>query len=239
MAPLVAALIGIAGGTVTAVVTDTGGAGPEKPAAITDPLALGIPFVHLECAPTHGVMVLGFGDTRPVLQAAIADNPDGNPTYVDTQDSCDTIYGPERKAVPPKYAVILGPYDDLEAPCALRMDPERRGDFVTALRSGNEITVKCVCVLGDVPDRPDLRVGMFSTDENAVWVRSLQGMLADTDTDRPEGFKDAWITGTYDQRTADRIQVFQDASNVRSEPGEVDDETWGLLTNRICGRYDF
>jgi hypothetical protein len=238
-APLVAALLGIAGGTVTALVTEAEDTEPEAPVAAEDPLGLGIPFVELECAPEHGVLVLGFGDTRPALKVAINENPDGDPSYLDTRESCDTIYGPERRNTQPRYAVVLGPYDDLDAPCLLRMNPVRRGDFVTALRSGNAMTVKCVCVLGDVAERPELRVGMVSTDANAVWVRSLQGMLADVDKGKADGFQEAWVTGTYDQRTADRVRVFQGSSNGRSEPGVVDDDTWGLLKQRICGRYDF
>ena len=236
-APLVAALVGIAAGTTTALVTgpSTDG-GPDGPAAVTDPLGLNMPLVRLECAPGRGILILGFGDTAPALRAAKADNPDGEPRYLETARSCDTIYGPERQAQPPTYAVFLGPYDDLVEPCRKRMDPDRRGDFVTHLQSGNTDTVKCVCVLPDSADRPDLEVGMDASDEDAVWVRSLQGMLADADEDR---FPGTWITGDYDQRTADRVIEFQDSSRVDSERGVVDDDTWGLLTTRLCDNYDF
>lgn len=236
VAPLVAALIGIAGGSVTAVVLDDEQAAPDRPAAITDPLGLGIPLVRLACNPAQGVIVLGFGDTAPALRTAIKDNPAGDPSYLETADSCDTIYGPERKKEPPTYAVVLGPYDDLIEPCRLRMDPVRRGDFVTALRSGNAMSVKCVCVLPDSADRPDLRVGMTPTEENRVWIRSLQGMFNDFDE---ESFPRDWVTGIYDQRTADRVREFQETSFVDDEPGTVDDATWQLLTTRMCGRYDF
>jgi hypothetical protein len=237
LAPLVSALVGIAAGTTTALVTvDSSDGTTTEPEAITDPLGLGIPLVRLDCSPGSAILILGFGDSAPPLRAAKAENPEGDPSYLETSRSCDTIYGPERKQEPPKYAIFLGPYDDLAAPCRLRMDPVRRGDFVTHLQSGNTDSVKCVCVLPPSAGRPTLRIGMPESDEAAVWVRSLQGMLSDADETR---FPRAWITGTYDQRTADRIIEFQESSRVKSEPGVVDDDTWGLLTTRLCDNYDF
>jgi hypothetical protein len=235
IAPLVSALVGIVAGTMTALMTLDRDDGSETPET-SDPLGLGIPFVRLDCDPQKGILILGFGDAAPALLAAMADNPAGDPAYLETAQSCDTIYGPERQAKPPRYAVFLGPFDDLQTPCRLRMDPVRRGDFVTKLQSGNSDSVKCVCVLPSSADRPTLRVGMARTDANAVWVRSLQGMLSDAD---PERFPRDWITGTYDQRTADRIIDFQETSRVSSPLGVVDDDTWGLLNTRLCDNYDF
>lgn len=237
LAPLVAAVVGIVAGTTTALVTvDSPDRTTDEPEAITDPLGLRIPLVRLDCSPGSGILILGFGDSAPALLAAKAENPSGDPSYLETSRSCDTVYGPERRQVQPKYAVFLGPYDGLEEPCRLRMDPVRRGDFVTNLQSGNTDSVKCVCVLPDSADRPTLEVGMAASDADAVWTRSLQGMLSDAD---PERFPRAWITGTYDQRTADRISEFQETSRVKSERGVVDDDTWGLLTTRLCDNYDF
>ncbi|MBJ7358158.1 hypothetical protein [Nocardioides sp.] len=237
LAPLVAALVGIAAGTSTALLASDPPTAPrDEPQALADPLGLGIPLVELECAPDQGVLILGFGDSSPALRAAIAENPSGDPSYLETAASCDTIYGPERQAEPPRYAVVLGPFDDLREPCRLRMDPVRRGDFVTALRSGNQQSVKCVCVLPDSAERPTLRVGMPETDADSVWVRSLQGMLFDANDKR---FPRDWVTGSYDQRTADRVAEYQDSSQVKSDRGVVDDDTWGLLTTRLCRNYDF
>jgi peptidoglycan hydrolase-like protein with peptidoglycan-binding domain len=237
VAPLVAALVGVVAGTTTALVTvESATEKEDPPAQVVDPLGLGIPMVRLECDPRKGVLVLGFGDTSAALQAAKSDNPEGDPSYVDTAESCDTIYGPERRVDPPRYAVILGPFDDLEEPCRLRMDPVRRGDFVTALRSGNQMTVKCVCVLPDSADRPDLEPGMNATDADRVWVRSLQGMFNDK---LGEEFPNGWVTGDYDERTAARVRAYQETSTVDSEPGVVDDETWRLLKTRLCGDYEW
>ena len=238
VAPLVAALVGIVAGTTTALVTvESATEKKDDPTAeVRDPLGLNIPLVRLDCSVGSGILILGFGDTAPALRAAVAENPGGEPRYLETGESCDTIYGPERKQEPPTYAVFLGPYDNLVDPCRLRMDPVRRGDFVTHLQSGNTDSVKCVCVLPPSADRPTLRVGMPESDEAAVWIRSLQGMLRDADEKR---FPPSWITGIYDQRTADRVIEFQETSRVKSEPGEVDDDTWGLLTTRLCDNYDF
>jgi hypothetical protein len=236
VAPLVAALLGITGGTLTGVLTSGDPDDPVPPAAVRDPLGLGIAMVTLECAPDHGVLVLGFGDTAPALRAAKADNPSGDPSYVDTTESCDTIYGPERRVDPPRYAVVLGPFDSLEEPCELRMDPARRGDFVTHLREGNSVTVKCVCVLGDVAGRPELRPGMSPSAADRVWIRSLQGMLNDALGD---GFPREWVTGDYDDNTVAAVRTYQESSGFRSALGVVDDETWTLLKTRICKTYDF
>lgn len=237
MAPLVAALVGVVAGTTTALVTvEPSSEQREQPGAMVDPLGLGIPLVRLECAPGKGVLVLGFGDTSPALLAAIADNPDGDPSYLETAESCATVYGPERRLEPPTYAVVLGPFDDLAEPCVLRMDPVRRGDFVTNLRAGNQMSVKCVCVLKDSASRPDLEPGMTPSDADRVWIRNLQGMFNDVDG---EDFPQEWVTGDYDQRTVDRVRAYQASSTVDSEPGVVDDETWTLLKTRICDSYDF
>jgi hypothetical protein len=237
LAPLIAAAVGMAAGTTTALVTvDATSGDPQEPTSFADPLGLRIPLVELECAPGQGVLVLGFGDSSPALRAAVAENPGGDPRYLETAASCDTIYGPERREEPPRYAVFLGPFDGLVEPCTLRMDPVRRGDFVTALRSGNRQSVKCVCVLPDSAGRPSLRVGMPESDADAVWIRSLQGMLVDANDKQ---FPRDWITGTYDRRTADRVAEYQGSSQVKSERGVVDDATWGLLTTRLCRNYDF
>lgn len=242
VAPLVAAIIGITGGAVTALVMDSESAkDPETPTTIEDPLGLGIPLVELDCDPRAGILILGFGDSAPALLAAKADNPTGEPSYLETAKSCDTVYGPERQENQPTYAVFLGPFDNLIDPCELRMDPNRRGDFVTKLQSGNSDSVKCICVLPDSAARPELSLGMQQSDEDTVWVRNLQSMLVDAAERKghEEDFPRSWLTGTYDQRTADRIAEIQDGSGVASDRGVVDDRTWGLIASRLCGIYNF
>ena len=91
VAPLVAALVGIVAGTATALVMVDG------PESVADPLGLGIPLVRLDCAPGQGLLVLGYGETSGALREAKGDNPrDLDLTYLETSESCDTQYGPER-----------------------------------------------------------------------------------------------------------------------------------------------
>lgn len=234
VAPLVAAVLGITGGAVTAVLTDADDGRPDpSDTSLEDPLGLGIPMVTLECRPGRGVLILGYGDTSGRLVAAIADNRDLDVRYVDTARSCDTNFGPERLAKP-DYAVISGPYDDLDEPCTLRMTPEHRADFVTNLRDGNEISVKCVCVLPETA-APELTPGMTADDTEAVWIRSLQGMLHDLD---PERFPQNGTTGIYDEATETRIRELQSTSTVAPD-GVVDTATWNLVRRRTCATYDF
>jgi peptidoglycan hydrolase-like protein with peptidoglycan-binding domain len=233
VAPLVAALLGITGGAVTAIATDTGSEGPKTPTALEDPLGLGIPMVSLECAPGRGLLILGYGDASGRLVAAVADNPGLDLSYVDTATSCDTNFGPERLAKP-TYAVVSGPYADLAEPCAIRMTPEHRGDFVTNLRDGNDISVKCVCVLPETA-APELTPGMTATEAESIWIRSLQGMLYDLDEDR---FPENGTTGVYDRRTEERIRELQSTSTVTPD-GVVNSATWNLVRRRTCATYDF
>lgn len=234
-APLVAALVGIAAGTTTALVTGAEAEGPPGagPTAVVDPLGLGIPMVRLDCT-GQGLLVVGYGDTSGTLREAIADNDGEDLSYVDVARSCNTVFGPERQQEKPAYAVVLGPFAGLAGPCSIRMTPEHRADFVTNLRDGNEISVKCVCVLPESA-APVLRLGMPETEATSIWIRALQGMLVDLD---PEGFPKNRITGVYDRPTEARIRELQDTSTI-AVTGVVDAETWDLFQRRACDLYDF
>ncbi len=234
VAPLVAALVGIVAGTATALVAVDASTDEPDPGSTTDPLGLGIPLVRLACAPGQGVLVLGFGETSGALREAKGDNPrDLDLTYVETAESCDTQYGPERFDKQPTYAVVAGPYADLDEPCELRMTPDYKGDSVTALRAGNEITVKCVCVL-DAAAAPVLRPGMIADEDAMVWIRSLQQMLVDN-----KRLVMDKVTGVYDEPTEDAIRELQERSSVTSPPGVVDRPTWDLVQRRTCDFYSF
>ena len=234
-APLVAALIGVVAGTATAIVTVEASDGDPDEPQTTDPLGLGIPLVRYGCT-GEGLLVLGYGDTSGALRQAKAGHDDLDLSYVETAESCDTVFGAERFTTKPTYAVVAGPYPaDLVEPCNLRMTPEHRGDFVTALRDGNQISVKCGCVL-DASVAPPLSLGMDATETDVVWIRSLQQMLSDANEKQ---FPEERVTGVYDQPTSDRVRDYQQVSSVRTEPGEVDEETWNLLQGRICDIYDF
>jgi hypothetical protein len=232
VAPLVAAVLGIGGGVATAIVVPA----DDEPGgtAFSDPLHLGIPLVDQDCS-GESLLVVGYGNNVAPLSTAVANSGKAGLHYLRSDKSCATILGPERKPRP-SYVVYLGPYETLADPCELRMTPAHRGDFVTVLRSGNAELVKCACALPSAAG-PDLRLGMVETQEDVVWIRSLQSMLNDYyDDDFPH---DA-ITGVYDERTAAAVtKVQQEAPGVLTEPGVVDGTTWQIITDRICRIYDF
>lgn len=234
---VLAAILGLATGVGVAIVAP----GSEKgtgfdPSAINDPLHLGVPLVDLECT-GDSIMIVGYGDGRAPLDAAVADNPDRDVRYLRTDDSCDTLYSPPETAVP-DYVAYLGPFDELAEPCAERMTDEHKGDNVSRLNSGNEIYVKCTCVL-ETATFPALRPGMSITAENGIWIRALQGMLADIYAARgnPTRFTEDDITGVYDQKTAELINEIQASSSVRVGP--VNPVTWRILRKRACGTYSY
>ena len=238
LALVLAAVLGVASGVVVALVAPGAGSGEgrDDPSAINDPLHLGVPLVDLECT-GESIMVVGYGDSRAPLDAAVADNPEGEVRYLRTDDSCPTQYGPPESEVP-SYVAYLGPFDTLAEPCAQRMTDEHKGDNVTRLNAGNVIYVKCACVL-DTASFPVLRLGQSVTAANGIWVRALQGMLVDTFEARghPERFGEEDITGVYDERTAALIEEIQAAASVHVGP--VNQVTWRILRKRACATYSY
>ena len=233
IAPLVAAVLGISGGIATAlVVPDDDGDPPTS--TVNDPLHLGIPLVSQDCT-GEALLVVGYGDNVAPLTSAVANNDNKGLRYLRSDESCETILGPEKQETP-TYAVYYGPYETLTDPCEKRMTPEHRGDFVTLLSSGNDTLVKCPCAL-PTSLAPDLTPDMVANAEDTVWIRALQAMLNDYD---PEKFPHSAITGSYDDPTVARVtEVQQEVSGVPTTPGVVDSVTWQVLTDRICRIYDY
>jgi hypothetical protein len=233
VAPLVAAILGLAGGVATALVVPEDDPG-ARPSTFNDPLHLGIPLVDQDCT-GESLLVVGYGNSVAPLGTAVADNGSKGVRYLRSDESCATVLGPERESSP-TYAVYLGPYETLQEPCRLRMTPEHRADFVTVLRSGNEMLVKCPCAL-PTSEAPELRLHMEVDAEAVVWIRSLQSMLNDYD---PQEFPRGRITGEYDAATAARVTEIQaEAPGRQTTPGVVDDAPWQILTDRICRIYDY
>jgi hypothetical protein len=233
IAPLVAAVLGISGGIATALVLpdDDGG---RSPSTVNDPLHLGIPLVSQDCT-GEALLVVGYGNNVAPLGTAVANNGTKGLRYLRSDESCETILGPEREATP-TYVVYFGPYETLAEPCERRMTPEHRGDFVTVLRSGNDTLVKCPCAL---PARlaPELTPNMVADAAETVWIRALQAMLNDYD---PEKFPHSAISGTYDATTVARVtEVQHEAAGVPTTAGVVDTATWQILTDRICRIYSY
>jgi hypothetical protein len=233
LAPILAAVLGISGGIATALVVPDDG---EDPAASTvnDPLHLGIPLVDQDCT-GEALLVVGYGDSAAPLGTAVANNGTKGVHYLRSDESCETILGPESDTSP-TYVVYLGPFDTRTEPCEKRMTPEHRGDFVTVLRSGNDTLVKCPCELPNSM-APELTPGMVADAEETVWIRSLQTMLHDYDRKK---FPTAKITGVYDAATVARVtEVQHEQRGIPVTEGVVDTATWGILTDRICRIYAY
>jgi len=236
VAPLVAAVLGTAGGVATALTVpadnDNGAGDGGDRTSVSDPLNLGIPLVNQECT-GEALLVVGYGDSRPALSRAVANSNADMLKYLVSAGSCDTQLGPERQP-PPAYIVYEGPFDTRREPCETRMSGVEGNSYVTVLTDGNTTLVKCPC---EVPltTAPLLRPGM-EADQHAVrWIRALQNMLHDRD---PDGFPTDAVTGEYDARTAAVVRSFQEAAPGKvTVPEVVDLTTWGILTERLCRQY--
>src|SRR4051794_5009675 len=232
VAPLAAAVLGVGFGVATALVTPD----DEDPGAhaVSDPLRLGIPLENQDCT-EDSLLVVGYGNTVAALSSAVANSGKDGLHYLRSADSCDTVLGPETQPTP-AYVVYRGPYESRREPCATRMSGEDPGSFVARLREGNEQLVKCPC---EIPsnEAPHLFPTMDPDASETLWIRGLQNMFHDDD---PQGFPRTAITGDYDQATSDRVSAFQDrAPGKVTTRGEVDETTWGILTDRLCRNYDY
>jgi hypothetical protein len=226
VAPLVAAVLGIGCGVAVALAV------PDD-SATSDPLGLGIPLKNQGCS-DDSLLVIGYGNSV-ALSTAVANSDHQGLRYLRSADSCDTVLGPEGQPTP-AYVVYRGPYSTKSEPCEIRMSGDEPGSVVTRLRAGNEQLVKCPC---EIPrsQAPHLVVGMDADQSDTLWIRALQVMFNDDD---PSAFPRSAITGKYDERTSQRVQVFQrQASGKVTVPGEVDETTWGIITGRLCRTYDY
>lgn len=238
--PVVAGVLGIAAGVVTALVAADDPDGSEP---AVDPLHLGIPLVNLDCT-GESLLLVAQGTSAAPLAASVANNPGLDLRYLRADESCDTLYAPQSQGVP-DYVVYAGPYDGMPEPCELRLRADHKGDTVTNLTSGNDTFVKCLCAL-PVAEFPELTPGMAPDPANAIFVRSLQSLLVDLDNQREADgepgsyFKSSGVTGLYDEATQARVAAYQDESVfAESERGSVLFDTWKALTDDTCRLYNF
>ena len=168
-------IVGISSGSPGASTTDPGGptessSQPASPTA-TDPLGIGAPLVNLDCT-GQKILVVGSGETTGALTNAVSANPGADVKYLETENSCNTLYGAEKQD-PPAYVVYLGPFDTTSEPCSLRMSIDHKNDVVTNLKPNVKIHVQCLCVL-DPATFPELAVGMRPTTQDGIYIRALQ-----------------------------------------------------------------
>ena len=220
---VLAALLGIAGGAVTAVLAP-GGSDPDGGTAlVNDPLRLGIPQVSLPSCTDEAVLVLGSGDSAASLAPVASDAGDGA-RYLRTDESCATRWSDDDEV--PSYVVYRGPYDSEAEPCRISLAGE--AGPVTNLTADNAQFVMCACVLptaellGITPPSP-----AAAEPAPVPWVRMLQRLL------------DVEPSGVYDDATASAVRGFQRDHAILPADGKVGERTWGALREQECGRFSF
>jgi peptidoglycan hydrolase-like protein with peptidoglycan-binding domain len=243
IALLVSARGGVTAGVVVGLTTGApGGADARKDpssgsttSAPGDPLGAGVPLVNLDCNANKTILVVGFGETRGFLDNAKSANPDGGVKYLETANSCDTVYGAEYK-FPPTYVAYLCPFDDPSEPCALRMSVDHPTAAVSTLRPGARNHVECLCVLQLNEDNfPQLAVGMRATTRDGIYIRALQRLLIDIDVNTA-----VVINGHYDSVTSRSVRELQELNALDTDPpGSVDLQTWRMLRDRACVTQDY
>ena len=228
VALIVAAVLGLAGGGVTAWMSpdDT----VADPREFVDPLELGVPLENVGCTGQTLIMV-GWGKLRAALSPSVADWP--GVKYLDTSDpaTCDTAY-PEERGRTPRYVAYLPAFDSPEAACQERMTARHKGNFVSKMREDNEVEVQCACEL-EIAVLPAIGEGQELTAESGSWIYLYQGMLNDIGADPPVA-----RTGLFGTATADATRTLQTDAALNPS-GIVDADTWDVLRGKACKRYDY
>jgi len=234
VALVVAAVLGVSGGIITAFVAPLGFGGGDRQQATPsaadppfDPLDLGVALENVTCTGETLIMV-GWGDIRTALSPSVQDWP--GVKYLDTGDSCDTAYPPARKV--PRYVAYIPAYDTPEEACEERMNALHKGNFVTKMRDQNKIGVQCACETA-LTALPAIGEGQPRTAESGMWIYLYQGMLNDIGTQPPLP-----RTGLFDDLTVFATRLLQTDAAL-SPSGIVDADTWNVLRNKACSRYDY
>jgi hypothetical protein len=241
IALLVSALVGVTAGVVVGFTTGSpenadADRGSDPSASSTprpgDPMHLNIPLQNLDCT-TDKILVVGYGETSGALESAVMANSDSDAKYLETANSCNTLYGPENQP-PPKYVVYLGPFDSTSEPCGLRMSVDHKGDAVTSLKPGQRTHVPCLCVLRPA-DFPVLSIGMRPSTREGIYIRALQQMLLDIGL-----ITASHVTGHFDAQTEKVIVRLQKLNALSpSKYGVVERLTWNQIIDRGCVGFDF
>jgi Putative peptidoglycan binding domain len=223
-----AALLGVSGGTVTALVT-----GSETPPT-SDPLRLGIPLENVGCT-GDSLLIVGYGENYAALTASAADFEVRGAKYLATADSCGTAY-PGSDGGIPTYAVYMPAFDTPKAACEERMQAFHKNDFVTKMNAGNADGVPCACVIdkASLPQIQELGEGEEPTTLLGMWIYLYQQMLdraglldiRDVDTSR------------FDELTVEATYLLQTDRGL-NPTGVVDSETWDVLRSNSCRRFEY
>ena len=221
----VAAVLGLAGGAVTAFFT--------QQEDLPDPLGLGIPMVNVGCT-GEALLIVGRGNDAGDLRDSVVDFDSEGARYLERSKSCETAY-PPYEGEPATYAVYLSGYDNLEAACTVRMRNDHKSDMVTVMDPGEDRdAVMCPCVL-DRATLPEIGgEGEDVTTESVMWTSSYQNMLLTAGylTSPRE------VTGEFDEATLDATRVLQ-TDTLLPALGKVTTDTWVQLRSKACREYNY
>ncbi|MEO5853315.1 MAG: hypothetical protein ABIQ15_12450 [Nocardioides sp.] len=222
VALVVAAVLGVSGGIGAALIS-------SNRTEFVDPLGLGVPLVNVDCT-GDTLIIVGRGDIRAPLSQSVVDWPTAK--YLDTTKSCDTAY-PQARGETPRYVAYLPAYGGPEAACEDRMTAENKGNFITRMRAGNEVGVNCACEL-ELSVLPAIGEGQELTPVSSMWIYLYQGMLAKVPGLAPDvrqnfRFDEDTVAATRDLQSGDGLNPF----------GYLDADTWNVLRNKVCDRYDY
>lgn len=233
-AAAVAAVLGTAGGVLSAVSSERDPAPPtssEHPSLThdQDPLRLGVEQVDLTECDGRTVLLLAWGESQPALQPSVLEHPDAR--YLDTTKSCDTAY-PRVNGRVPRFMTYLPPFDTPTEACQVRMGEVLKGSFTTILTAGNTTTVICGCYI-KADDLLVIGQDVKQTAASGMYVKLYQRMLMDAGL-LPPGSD----TGVFGDDT--RAATFALQSDHGLNPtGNVNAQTWRLVQNQACPLYDY
>jgi hypothetical protein len=223
---IVAAVIGISGGGLTAFFMQ-----PEE-VVYPDPLGLGIDLVNVDCT-GEAILIVGRGNDPSDLRDSVVDFDTEGAQYLEQSESCDTAY-PNYEGAPAKYAVYLAGYSSMEEACEVRMRNDHKDDVVTRMKSGNEDAVVCPCVM-DRNLLPEIGgEGLDVTTESVMWTYLYQSMLLRA------GFLESpkQLTGEFDEDTIYATRRLQTDTRLPAD-AKVTTDTWVQLRTKACRLYDY
>lgn len=219
---VVAAALGVSGGIGAALISGTR-------TEVVDPLQLGVPLVNVDCT-GDTLIIVGQGDIRAPLSQSMADWPEAK--YLDTTESCDTAY-PRPGGETPRFVAYLPAYSSPEAACEDRMTAEHKGNFITRMRGGNQVGVNCACEL-ELDVLPAIGEGQELTAESGMWIYLYQGMLAKI----PDLASEVRQNFSFDEETVAATRTLQSGAGL-NPLGYLDTDTWNVLRDKVCDRYDY
>lgn len=232
---LVAALLGIGGGILTAKLPgeEQVSEHPERLTPEQDPQGFGGELRNLACDPAgrETIVAVGWGNLYGSINPPLQQWPGSR--YLDTRESCRTQW-PEIDGQVPRYVVYLPTFPDAAEACAERMTAAHVGDFATTLREGNTVPVVCPCAMS--PEAmPELRPYVRLSTQSRMFADSYRRMLTDAQFLQPNREVPRGHFGRDLESATRDLQ----SDNGLMPSGIVDAQTWATIQSEACELYDF